>query len=266
MAGQKQAREGGIHDGKVVVVTGGAHGIGRGCVERFLADGANVVIADIDTEAAQALADGTDGQAVAVHADVTDEDSVERAVQHAVDRFGRLDVMVNNAGVIFVAPLVEATAEQWRRILDVNVVGIFLGSRAAARRMIAQGQGGVIINASSGGGRHGVPNFAHYCATKAAVLMMSQSLAIELAPHRIRVNTYAPGHIQTPLWDTIAEGFAVRTGQTKEQTVEAFLKTIPWGRFGTPADVAATVSWLCTADAEYINGQAIAMNGAELPW
>lgn len=255
-----------MHQHKVAVVTGGAHGIGRGCVERLLRDGARVVIADVDIDAALELAATADGRAIAVETDVTEEDSVEQAVQQTVERFGRLDIMINNAGIIFVSPLVDATVEQWRRILDVNVVGVFLGSRAAARQMIDQGDGGVIINASSGGGRHGVPNFSHYCATKAAIIMLSQSLAIELAPHRIRVNCYTPGHIQTPLWDTIAAGFAEQTGQTRDETVEGFLQTIPWGRFGTPADVANTVSWLCSDDAEYVSGQSIAMNGAELPW
>lgn len=256
----------GRHAGKSVVVTGGAKGIGRGIVERFVREGARVIVADVNLEAARAVEAEADGRAVAVATDVTDPDSVEAAVAEAVRRFGGLDVMVNNAGIVFVSPLVDADVEQWRRILDVNVLGVFLGCRAAGRRLIAQGRGGVIVNASSGGGRHGVPNFAHYCATKAAIIMLSQSLAIELAPHRVRVNCYTPGHIVTPLWDTIAAGFAERAGTTREEVLETFLKTIPWGRFGTPEDVAGAVSWLCTDDAEYVSGQCIAMNGAELPW
>lgn len=254
------------HAGKGAVVTGGASGIGRGCVERFVRDGAGVIIADIDMDAARQVEEATGGRAVAVRTDVTDEASMQHAVAEAVRRFGHLDIMVNNAGIIFVSPLIEATVEQWRRILDVNVIGMFLGSKTAARQMIEQGRGGVIINASSGGGRHGVPNFSHYCATKAAIIMMSQSLAIELAPHKIRVNCYTPGHIQTPFWEDIAAGFSRVSGKTRDQTIEMFAQTIPWGRFGTPADVANTVSWLCTDDAEYISGQCIAMNGAELPW
>jgi len=96
--------------------------------------------------------------------------------------------------------------------------------------------------------------------------MMSQSLSQELAPHKIRVNCYTPGHIMTPLWDDIADGMSSKLGKSRDQTLDAFLETVPWGRFGTPADVAASVSWLCTDDAEYISGQCIAMNGAELPW
>ena len=255
-----------IHAGKGVVVTGGAKGIGRGIVERFVADGAFVVIADVDDEASAALAAELGDSVQAVSVDVRDEDQLRAAVQVAVDKAGSLDVMVNNAGVIAVAPLVDTTAEQWRRILDINVVGIALGSKVAAETMIAQGHGGSIVNASSGGGRHGVPNFSQYCASKAAIIMLSQSLSQELAPHRIRVNCYTPGHIMTPLWEDIVAGMGAKLGKSRDETLSAFLETVPWGRFGTPADVAAATSWLCTDDAEYVSGQCIAMNGAELPW
>lgn len=255
-----------IHSGKGVVVTGGAKGIGRGIVERFAAEGAHVVIADIDEAAAAQAAAEIEGSIRAAVVDVREEDQVRSAVEVAVDMAGHLDVMVNNAGVIAVAPIVDTTAESWRRIMDVNVVGVALGSKVAAEQMIAQGMGGVIVNASSGAGRHGVPNFSQYCASKAAIIMMSQSLAQELAPHRIRVNCYTPGHIMTPLWEDIVAGMGEKLGKNRDETLEAFLSTVPWGRFGTPVDVAAATSWLCTDDAEYVSGQCIAMNGAELPW
>jgi NAD(P)-dependent dehydrogenase (short-subunit alcohol dehydrogenase family) len=255
-----------IHAGKGVVVTGGAKGIGRGIVERFCAEGAHVVIADVDESAAQAAAAEIGGSVRAAVVDVRDEDQIRGAIGVVVDMAGHLDVMVNNAGVIAVAPIVDTTAESWRRIMDINVVGVALGSKIAAEQMIAQGMGGVIVNASSGAGRHGVPNFSQYCASKAAIIMMSQSLAQELAPHRIRVNCYTPGHIMTPLWEDIVAGMGEKLGKNRDETLEAFLSTVPWGRFGTPADVAAATSWLCTDDAEYVSGQCIAMNGAELPW
>jgi NAD(P)-dependent dehydrogenase (short-subunit alcohol dehydrogenase family) len=255
-----------IHAGKGVVVTGGAKGIGRGIVERFCAEGAHVVIADVDESAAQAAAAEIGGSVRAAVVDVREEDQIRGAIGVVVDMAGHLDVMVNNAGVIAVAPIVDTTAESWRRIMDINVVGVALGSKIAAEQMIAQGMGGVIVNASSGAGRHGVPNFSQYCASKAAIIMMSQSLAQELAPHRIRVNCYTPGHIMTPLWEDIVAGMGEKLGKNRDETLEAFLSTVPWGRFGTPADVAAATSWLCTDDAEYVSGQCIAMNGAELPW
>lgn len=255
-----------IHSRKGVVVTGGAKGIGRGIVERFIADGAHVVVADVDISAARDLVETLGDSAMAVETDVRDEQQLRLAIDFVVKRAGQLDVMVNNAGIIAVAPLVDTDAEQWRRLLDINVVGIAMGCKAAAEVMIAQGSGGSIVNASSGGGRHGVPNFSQYCASKAAIIMLSQSLAQELAPHKIRVNCYTPGHIMTPLWENIVEGMGASLGKTREETLDAFLSTVPWGRFGTPSDVANTVSWLCTPDAEYISGQCIAMNGAELPW
>ena len=225
------------------------------------------MVADI-ADPSDALASCADnpGQVAAISCDVTDETAVAAAVAATVAAFGSLDISVNNAGIIFVSPIVESDVDQWRRLVDVNIIGVYLGTREAARQMIDQGQGGVIINASSGGGRHGVPNFAHYCASKAAVIMLSQSAALELAPHKIRVNCYAPGHIRTPFWEKIASGYAEVAGITPDEAIQAFEETVPWGRFGTPEDVAGAVTWLASDDAEYVSGQCIAMNGAELPW
>jgi NAD(P)-dependent dehydrogenase (short-subunit alcohol dehydrogenase family) len=254
------------HEGRSVVVTGAAHGIGRGIAERFHAEGARVVLADLDAATARAVADGLGPRAVAVACDVRREADLQQAVDAAVESFGGLDVMVNNAGIMAVGALVDTDAESWRRVLDVNVVGIALGSKVAARAIVAAGRGGCIVNASSGAGRHGVPGFAQYCASKAAVIMLSQSLAQELAPSRIRVNCYTPGHVMTPLWEDIVAGLTASTGRSRDDVLDQFLATVPWGRFGTPADVAGAVSWLCTDDAEYITGQCLAMNGGELPW
>lgn len=246
------------HCGKSVLVTGSASGIGLGILKRFLAEGASVAGFDLN----ETLADDV----LSITGDATDEAAVQAAVDQTIAAQGGLDVMVCNAGVIAVQPVVEMGFTDWKGVMDVNVNSVFLGSRAAARAMIAQGRGGVIVNASSGAGRRGVPNLSHYCASKAAILMLTQSLAIELAPHRIRANCYVPGHIETPFWGGIADGFAKVTGQTPEAVVEGFRQTVPWGRFGSPDDVAAAVSWLASPDAEYVSGQAIAMNGAEFPY
>jgi meso-butanediol dehydrogenase/(S,S)-butanediol dehydrogenase/diacetyl reductase len=250
------------HEGKTVLVTGGASGIGLGIVERFLADGAAVASFDLRPTRLAAPSD----RFLSIEGDACDEATVDKAVADTVRIFGALDVMVCNAGVIGIVPMVEMEFAEWRRVVEINLHSVFLGARAAARQMIAQGKGGVIVNASSGAGRRGAPNLAHYCASKAGVIGLTQSLAIELAPHKIRVNCYTPGHIQTPFWKDISEGFARVTGKSPEDIVEGFRASVPWGRFGTPADVAAAVSWVATDDAEYISGQAIAMNGAELPF
>lgn len=257
------------HAGRVALVTGGASGIGRGVVERLARDGADVVIADVDIAGAEGLAAslaGSPGRVVAVRMDVTDEQSVEAGFDRAEAEFGVVDISVNNAGVITVGPVVGSSVDEWRRVIDVNVIGVYLTMREAGRRMVAGGRDGAIVNASSGAGRRGVPNFGAYCASKAAIIMMSQAYAVEMAPHRVRVNCYTPGHIMTPFWEDIASGYAAVAGITPEAAIDAFLATVPWGRFGTPEDVAATVSWLASDDAEYVSGQCIAMNGAEFPF
>ncbi|MDA0367855.1 MAG: SDR family NAD(P)-dependent oxidoreductase [Proteobacteria bacterium] len=254
------------HAGKTALVTGGANGIGRGIVERLHRDGANVVVADIDMTAGRALETALGSRVVALETDVRDEAAITASVEQAVTRFGRVDIMVNNAGYIMFSPVVETSADDWRRMMDVNINGIFLGMKAGAKQMIAQGTGGSIVNASSGGGRKGVPNFAHYCATKAAIIMMSQAAAGELAGNRIRVNCYTPGHVETPMMNGLLDTIAGTQGTTREQVYQALEDEVPWGRWGKVEDVAATVSWLCSDDAEYITGQCIAMNGGQLPW
>jgi acetoin reductase-like protein len=254
------------HVGKTALITGGANGIGRGIAERLYRDGANVVIADIAMDAARALEKSLGPRAAAVETDVRDEAAVDAAVDAAVSRFGQLDMMVNNAGYIMFSSVVDTGAEDWRRMMDVNVNGVFLGMRAGARQMIAQGSAGSIVNASSGGGRKGVPNFAHYCATKAAIIMMSQAAAGELATHRIRVNCYTPGHVETSMMNGLLDKIAGAQGISRDQVYKALEDEVPWGRWGRVEDVAATVSWLCSDDAEYITGQCIAMNGGQLPW
>ena len=248
------------HTGKTVLITGAASGIGLGILDRCLAGGANVAGFDLNPIPRE------NPRLLALQGDAISEAAVEDAVARTVATFGSLDIMVCNAGIIAVTPVVEMTFAEWQRVMQVNVDSVFLGSRAAARQMIAQGKGGCIINASSGAGRRGVPNLSHYCASKAAIIMLTQSLAIELATHGIRANCYVPGHIETPFWGGIADGFAKRTGQTPQAVVEGFRRTVPMGRFGTADDVAAAVSWLATEDAAYVSGQAIAMNGAEFPY
>lgn len=252
-----------MHQGKVAIVTGAASGIGRGIAERLAADGAKVVIADVAERSAHETASAIGDGAVAAVCDVTDEASVEAAVAQTVETFGRLDVVVNNAGVLQISPVVETDVDDWDRIFAINVRGMFLGSKVGAKQLIEQGEGGVIINAASGAGRHGVGMLSHYCATKACAISMTQSLALELAPHKIRVNAYAPGHIMTPMWDDIWEPYASRVGKSVEEIREQFLGTIPWGRYGSPEDVAPAISWLCTDDADYVTGQTIGINGGE---
>ena len=249
------------HEGKTVLVTGGASGIGLGIVNRMLSEGANVLSLDLKPAPL-----ATSERFISLVGNAASEDDVNKAVKKAQIEFGRLDVMVCNAGVISINAVVDTDFDEWKRVTEINLPRVFLGSRAAARAMIDQGFGGVIINAASGAARRGVPNLSAYCASKAAIIMLTQSLAVELAPHKIRCNCYAPGHIETPFWGDIASGFAKVTGKSPKQVIEGFKESVPWGRFGTPDDVAGTVSFLASDDAQYISGQAIAMNGAEFPY
>lgn len=251
---------------KVVVVTGGASGIGAAVAERFVADGAQVVVADLDASQAAHTARALGDTCTATAVDMADEGAVEALFAATMDRFGRVDVLVNNAGIIHVAPLTDMDLAAWQRVMDVNATGTFLGCRAAARAMMSGGQGGVIINASSGAGRRGVANLAAYCASKAAVIMLTQSLAIELAPHGIRVNCVTPGHIETPFWQHIAAGFAAATGQPEDAVIAGFRDSVPAGRFGRPEEVAAAVAWLASDEAAYVSGESVAINGAEFPF
>ena len=251
------------HKGKTALVTGAARGIGEGIARRLASEGCTVYVADIAEAAAKQVADVIGGQAIGL--DVTDEAAMDAAFASIEKQVGVLDIVVNNAGVMDIGPVVDKSYAAWQRLMRINLDGVFLGSRAAAQLMKKQGRG-VIVNASSGAGRRGVGNLSSYCASKAAIIMFSQSLAIEMAPFGVTVNCYAPGHIETPFWDEIAARFGELMGKTNEEVIEVFRDTVPMGRFGTPDDVAAAVSWLATDDAAYISGQSIAMNGAEFPF
>jgi meso-butanediol dehydrogenase / (S,S)-butanediol dehydrogenase / diacetyl reductase len=252
-------------EGKVALVTGGARGIGRAIAERLADEGAAVGVlalrhAAVEQAAAELTARGA--RAIAIAADVADEHAMARAVNELVDAFGRLDVMVNNAGTIAIAPVVETSVETWDRVIDVNLRGVFLGSREAARQMIAQGDGGRIVNASSGAGRQGNRDIAAYAATKAGVIGFTQSLAVELAPHGITVNAYCPGHVtSTPMWDAIDATVTERTREPAGAAKRAAEAEAPLGRAGRPEEVAAAVAYLASDEAAFVTGEALLIDG-----
>jgi NAD(P)-dependent dehydrogenase (short-subunit alcohol dehydrogenase family) len=247
------------------LVTGGARGIGEAVAGRLVADGADVALIDLAEEvvttAERLAAPPGAGRVLGRAGSVTDEAFVDDAVAWAADALGGLDVVVSAAGVGGPSdPVLEVSVESFRQVLDVNVVGTFLVSRAAARRMRGDG-GGCIVTVGSMIGRQAVANAAAYCASKGAVAILTQALAIELAPHAIRVNSVAPGHTATEMhWEAIREGAAAR-GVTYEEELEAVRSTIPLGRHGTGEDIAGAVAWLASPDAAYVTGQTIAVNG-----
>ena len=252
-------------DGKVALVTGGSRGIGRAIAQRLADEGAAIAVLALHHESAQRAAAelrAGGGRAIALGADVADEESMTRAIRETVDAFGRLDVMVNNAGTIAVAPVLETTVETWNRVVDVNLRGVFLGSREAARQMIAQGGCGRIVNGSSGAGRQGNANIAAYAATKAGVIGFTQSLAVELAPHGITVNAYCPGHVtSTPMWHAIDAAETARSGEPPGSAKRAAEAEPPLGRAGRPEEIAAAVAYLASEEAAFVTGESILIDG-----
>ena len=241
-------------EGKIAIVTGAARGIGRACAERLLADGARVVLADIDAarldEAAAALGDAD--TVLAVVTDVSRKEEVEALVAAAVEKFGRVDIMVNNAGIAMVQDFLDITKADYDKVLGVNLEGAFWGTQAAARQMIAQGQGGVIINMSSINSGLANPRVATYAITKGGMNQITGTAAVAFAPHGIRVVGVGPGTIDT---DMIHQGFV------SDASVRGILSRTPLGRYGKASEVASVVSFLASDDASYITGETIYPDG-----
>jgi meso-butanediol dehydrogenase/(S,S)-butanediol dehydrogenase/diacetyl reductase len=254
--------EGRVRD-KVCVVTGAGGGIGAEICKRLVSEGARVCAADIDESAVAAVAERIGGEsAVSTRCDVTDRDSVKAAIDRAVEKFGRLDVMYNNAGISQVKRLIDIEEAEWNRLMAVNGLGVLIGMQEAARRMIAQGGGGKIVNTASIAGKEGFPLFAHYCATKFAVVALTQAGARAWAGEGIRVNAFSPGVVGTQLWEQLDREF-LELGETERagQALEEFSEGILLGRVSEPEDVAGLAVFLGSDEADYITGQTVQVDG-----
>ena len=254
--------------GKAAIVTGGAQGIGRAIALRLAQEGASVVIADLKQAAAQTVADeivAANGQAAAVAVDVRDQQQVQAMVDTAVNQFGGLDILVNNAGAGKIIPFLDTTEQDWDFMFDVNCKGLLWCSQAAARVMIAQGRGGKIINLASQAGRRGEALVLAYCASKACVISMTQSMALALAEHKINVNAIAPGIVDTPFWAEVDRQFARLMNLPEGEPKRRATATIPLGRIEQPEDVAGVAAFLASSDADYITQQCINVDGGNWP-
>lgn len=248
-------------DAKVAVVTGGARGIGLGCAEALSAAGASVVIADIDFSEAQKSAEALGGPALAVEHDVRDGESAVALAAKAKEAYGRVDILVNNAGVgPRPGPVQDTSDEEYDRVMNVNGRGVFLTTRAFVPGMIDQ-RSGRIINISSIVGQTGFAMVLPYVASKFAVTGMTQSLASELAPHNITVNSIHPGILATDLHTAVVKAFSELQGFSEEEGWEWFRARIPLGRFQTPRDIGEMAAFLASDRAENITGAAFNVDG-----
>jgi meso-butanediol dehydrogenase/(S,S)-butanediol dehydrogenase/diacetyl reductase len=269
--------------GKVAIVTGSgrAKGLGEAMARRLAAEGCRVVLSDIGTargaeipadaigsnaELERIVADirAAGGEAIGVTCDVLEERQVEALVARAVQQYGRLDVMVNNAGIGYLMkPIVEMAQSEWDAVLGVNLRGVFFGIKYAARQMIAQGGGGRIINIGSQASKSGFPFAAPYVSSKHGVVGLTRTAAIELGPHRITVNTICPNHVTTGLGDWQNKFFSAATGRSEEKYLADMKARIPLGRPGLQEDIAKACAFLASGEADYITGEAMNVSGGE---
>ena len=245
-------------DGKAALVTGGARGIGRAICVALADAGAKVAAADLLIEGAAESASAIKGMPVQM--DVTDFDGITAAVSQVELELGGIDILVNNAGVFNMASIDKITPDDYRRQYDVNVGGTLFACQAVVPAMRKRG-GGAIINVSSQAGRRGEPNVSLYCSTKAAVISITQSLALELADDDIRVNAIAPGVVDTPMWDIVDAQFAEYENKPVGQKKREVGESVPLGRMGDPRDIADPCVFLASDAARYITAQTLNVDG-----
>lgn len=243
-------------EGKVAVVTGGGSGIGRATAQLFAQEGATVVVADYNADAgqqaAQAIQDA-DGEAIFVKVDISDNTQVERMVQAAVDAYGGIDILFNNAGALIFGTIADTTEKDWRRIMDVNLTGVFLCSKAALPHMIERGGGSIINTSSSTGAHDGNGNTAAYVTSKGGVTLLTRCMAIDHAKGNVRVNALAPGPTDTPM---------LREVLTPEQ-VRDFAATFPMNRLGRPEELAQAALFLASDESSFVTGAILAVDGGQ---
>jgi len=248
--------------GKAALVTGSARGIGLVFAQAYAAEGARVAIADINRPAAEAAAAGIPG-AIAVALDVTRQDSVEACVAEVEARLGGVDILVNNAALFDAAPLVDITRESYERLFAVNVAGTLFMMQAVARGMIARGRGGKIINMASQAGRRGEALVAVYCATKAAVISLTQSAGLNLIAHKINVNAIAPGVVDGEHWDGVDALFARLENRPPGEKKRLVGEAVPYGRMGRADDLTGMAVFLASAESDYVVSQTYNVDGGQ---
>jgi NAD(P)-dependent dehydrogenase (short-subunit alcohol dehydrogenase family) len=249
--------------GQVAVITGAARGIGTACALRFAREGANVACLDLLTEEDQAVAAECAEfgvESMALTCNVTEPESVGSCVQAALDRWGRIDILVTSAGIYSGSPLPEVSLEQWQRLIDINLTGVFLCNQAVSTTMMEQ-QSGSIINISSMAGKTSWPSTAEYSASKTGVIGLTRSVAMELAPYGVTVNAVCPGNTLTDMVHSVAARQGEQLGMTGEEWLEMRANDCPMNRLAEPWEIAGVCAFLASQDARYITGQALEVDG-----
>jgi NAD(P)-dependent dehydrogenase (short-subunit alcohol dehydrogenase family) len=245
-------------ENQVAIITGGGRGIGRATAQRLADEGAAVVVVDVDLEPAEKVVQAireTNDQAIAVQMDVTSRSQVEQMLDAVLEKYGHVDILANIAGIGFGEPFLEIKDENWQKTLGVNLTGVFLCSQAVARHMVEKKIAGRIVNMASTNGLVGEANFAHYNASKFGVVGLTMTMAIELAPYNIRVNSICPGLIKTRLTQEL---------QDNPTATAEYLTKIPLNRLGEPEEVAAAVAYLASTDSGFITGHQLVIDGGQL--
>jgi NAD(P)-dependent dehydrogenase (short-subunit alcohol dehydrogenase family) len=248
-------------EGKSALITGSARGIGRAFAEAYIREGAKVAISDIDVDRASHTASDLGPSAYAIHLDVIDQQSIDAAIQSVEAKTGGLDILINNAAVFDLAPITEITRSSYDRQFSINVSGTLFMMQAAAKSMIKRGRGGKIINMASQAGRRGEPLVAVYCATKAAVISLTQSAGLNLIEHQINVNAIAPGVVEGELWDSVDALFAKYENRPLGEKKRLVGEAVPYGRMGKAEDLTGMAIFLASAEADYIVAQTYNVDG-----
>jgi NAD(P)-dependent dehydrogenase (short-subunit alcohol dehydrogenase family) len=247
---------------KNVLITGAARGIGQAFAEAFAKEGARVAIADLNIERAEKTASQIQGS-IAVKMDVTQKTSIEAGVEKAIQQLGGIDILINNAAIFTAAPIVEITEQDYDSVFDVNVYGTLFTMQAVAKHMIERGMGGKIINMASQAGRRGESLVAVYCATKAAVISLTQSAGLNLISHGINVNAIAPGVVDGEHWDGVDAFFAKYENKQPGQKKKEVGENVPFGRMGKPADLIGMALFLASKEADYVVAQTYNVDGGQ---
>ncbi len=248
-------------ENKVAIITGAARGIGRALAERYVKEGAKVVIADLNEQGAKSVAAALGPNALGVPLDITQQASIDATIAETAAHFGRLDILVNNAGLFDLAPIVEITRESYHRVYAVNVEGLLFMLQAAAKQMIKQGHGGKIINFASQAGRRGEALVAIYCSSKAAVISLTQSAGLDLIKHHINVNAIAPGVVDNEHWDHVDAMFAKYEHLPLGEKKRVVGLSVPFGRMARPDEIGGLATFLASEDADYIVAQTYNIDG-----